>query len=205
MFYVVICVCAADYRRYGWRRWESCCSCWSAPTSPTLRPRGSSTVSHQRSVSILSRESVLWIRIHLIRIRFGSSISIGAGSAPLGLFTVYRQRSASSPYTFCRESVLWIRIQHFKWIRIHHFEWIQDPHPRGSSTVSHQRSVSILTLHQCCGSGSAPPGVVYCLPPEVSQHPHLTPVLRIRIQHFKWIRICAPGCHSLSPTRGQHP
>ncbi len=63
--YVVICACAADYRPYDWRRWESCCSCWSARTWPIPRPRGSSTVYRQRSVSILSRESVLWIRIRI--------------------------------------------------------------------------------------------------------------------------------------------
>jgi hypothetical protein len=59
---------------------------------------------------------------------------------------------------------------------------------------------------------SAPPGVVHCLPPEVSQHPHLTPVLRIRIQHFfKWIRIrggsgsAPPGVvHCLPPEVSQH-
>jgi hypothetical protein len=138
-----------------------------------------------------------------------------------GSFIVYRQRSTSSPYTFCcvvdpdlafqvdpdldsrplgsstvshqrsvsilsRESVLWIRIrirvQHFKWIRI----WIRATGGRSPSPARGQHlHLTHFVGNQCCGSGSsissrsgsgsAPTAVVHCLPPEVSQHPHITP------------------------------
>ncbi len=165
---------------------------------PDPGPRGLFTVSHQRSVSILSRKSVLWIRIqHFKRIRIrapgglplspargqsassvgnqccgsGSSNSSGSGSAPPGGHSLSpaRGQSASSVGNQCCGSGSSI-----KWIRIR----IRAPGGRPLSTARGQTASS------------------------VPRESALWIRIRIRVQHFKGIRIRAPGGRSLSPARG---